>query len=268
MDNTLKTLEEESNRLLLAEEELWRQRSRATWIKSGDQNTKYFHHFSSYRRNRKHIWELKTEDDVVISGQENLITEAHSFYKISYQDSGHTNYIDQAAITSHFPRLVSEEEVAQLFRACTKDEIWNVLKSFTRDKSPGPDGWTVEFYLHFFELVGDDLWDLVEDSRIRGGVNRAINSTFLALIPKANKPTTLGDYRPITLCNLCYKIITKILANRIKPFLSRTLSGEQLGFLKGRQILDAIGTAQECLHNIKLKKLQALNSEIRSQKIF
>lgn len=69
---------------------------------------------------------------------------------------------------------------------------------------------------------------------------------------------TFGDYRPIALCNLCYKLIVKVIANRLKPILLKSLSSEQLGFLKGRQILDAIGTAQECIHSIKQKKLQAL----------
>jgi hypothetical protein len=128
------------------------------------------------------------------------------------------------------------------------------IKSFSKDKSPGPDGWTVEFYLHFFDLVGPDLLELVEDSRLQGKISRALNSTFLTLIPKASHPTTFGDYRSIVLCNLCYKLISKIIANRVKPILSRLLSREQLGFLKGRQILDAIGTAQECLHNIHHKK--------------
>jgi len=74
-------------------------------------------------------------------------------------------------------------------------------------------------------------------------VNKAINSNFLALIPEATKQTTFGDFMHVALFNLCYKIILKILANRIIPILSRTLSGEQLGFLKGIQILDAIGTS-------------------------
>jgi hypothetical protein len=111
----------------------------------------------------------------------------------------------------------------------------------------------VEFFTQFFDLVGDDLLEVVEDSRKRGEVISSLNSTFLALIPKVNKPSTFGDYRPIALCNLCYKLIAKIIANRLKPILSRTLSGEQLGFLKGRQILDAIGTTHECLHSIKEK---------------
>jgi hypothetical protein len=63
-------------------------------------------------------------------------------------------------------------------------------------------------------------------------------------------------------------MITKIIANRIKPLLSRALSSEQLGFLKGRQILDTIGTAQECLHNIKAKNSKALILKLDLKKSF
>jgi hypothetical protein len=71
-----------------------------------------------------------------------------------------------------------------------------------------------------------------------------------------------------SLCNLCYKIISKVIAKRLRPILSRVLSEEQLGFLKGQQILDAIGTAQECLHNIKSKKLQAIILKLDLKKAY
>ena len=100
----------------------------------------------------------------------------------------------------------------------------------------------VEFFISFFELVGDDLLEAVEESRRISEVIRSLNSTFLPLIQKFDKPTSFGEFRPIAPCNLCYKIIAKLIANKIKHVLSRTLSGEQLGFLKGREILDAIGT--------------------------
>jgi hypothetical protein len=67
--------------------------------------------------------------------------------------------------------------------------------------------------------VGTELLEVVEDTRSRDKVISFVNSTFLTLIPKVNNPTTFGDYRPISLCNLCYKLITKIIANRIKPIL-------------------------------------------------
>jgi hypothetical protein len=150
----------------------------------------------------------------------------------------------------------------------TKQEILDILKLFAVDKSPGPDGWTVEFYTKFFDVVSDDLVDLVEDTRTRGRIKSSLNSTFLALIPKENNPRTFGDYRPIALCNLCYKLISKVIANRIKPILSRELSCEQLGFLKGRQILDAIGTTQECIHSIKARKQKSLILKLDLRKAY
>jgi len=107
-----------------------------------------------------------------------------------------------------------------LERPCSKEELWKVLKDFAKDKSLGPDGWTVELFLHYFELVWEDLLKVFEDSRRRGEVIKEHNSTFLVLIPKVNKPSNFGDFRPVTLCNLCYKVIEKILVNRRKHVLS------------------------------------------------
>jgi hypothetical protein len=77
-----------------------------------------------------------------------------------------------------YPRFVTIEDSGQIDRPVTKQEIWEILKLFSIDKSPGPDGWTVEFYIKFFDVVGDDLLDLVEDTRIRGRVRGSLNMTF------------------------------------------------------------------------------------------
>jgi hypothetical protein len=95
----------------------------------------------------------------------------------------------------YYPRMVNEEEVIHLEKPVTKEEVLEVLKGFTKDKSLGPDGWTVEFYLHFYDLVAKDLLDVVEESRLSGEVNRALNSTFIALIPKVNGPATFEEFR-------------------------------------------------------------------------
>jgi hypothetical protein len=146
--------------------------------------------------------------------------------------------------------VVFDEEANTLYDPVTSDEIKYVLSMFKRDKSPGPDGWKVEFFSTFFYLVGKDLVQMIEESRENGSIKGSITSTFLALIPKENKSTPFGYYRPISLCNLCYKLISKVISNRIKPIMSSNLSEEQLGFLKGRGIHDAIGTTHECLHSI------------------
>jgi hypothetical protein len=149
--------------------------------------------------------------------------------------TAHNNRNDLIFVARLFPQSVTVEDSNHLDSPCTLQDVLDALKSFNKDKSPGPHDSTVELFLHFFDLVGAELLELMDDSRLRGKVIGALNSTFLTLIPKENNPTTFEDYRPIALCNLCYTLISKIIANGIKPILSRTLSGEQLGFLKGKQ---------------------------------
>jgi hypothetical protein len=74
------------------EEEHWRQRSRALWLKSGDQNSKYFHQFANFRRNHKHIWEVRDDEGKVHFGQEALKTEATRFYKSFFEEKGPSKY--------------------------------------------------------------------------------------------------------------------------------------------------------------------------------
>jgi hypothetical protein len=157
--------------------------------------------------------------------------------------------------------MVVDEEAITLFEPITVDEIKDVLAMFKRDKSPGLDGWTVEFFTTFIDLVGEDLVQMIEESRKLGSVIGSLNSTFLALIPKEKKPSSFRDYRPISLCNLCYTLISKVIANQIKPILSSNLLEEQLIFLKGIRIHDSINTTHECLHNITNKKIKILSSQ-------
>ena len=93
-----------------------------------------------------------------------------------------------------------------------EEELKASLHSFQKDKRRGPDGWMVEIFLAAFDIIGPDLLQLVEDSRINGLLHPPLNSTFLALIPKKDKPESLEDYRPISLCNITCKVATKIIA--------------------------------------------------------
>ena len=140
----------------------------------------------------------------------------------------------------------------------TPEEVMAVLKYFEADKSPGPDGWTPDFFLHFIEYFIMDLTDMVEESRVSSKIIGAINSTFIAFIPKNDNPSTFGEYRPISLCNLLYKITSKIIANRMKLDLSKHISPEQYGFLPSRSIHDAIAVAQDILHSIHSEKREEM----------
>jgi len=188
--------------------------------------------------------------DRVHRGQDAIKSEAVRHFSKFFKAFDHLTCEDQIAIVRLYPRIITEEEVNTLESPFSTEEIKEFLKGFIMDRSLGPDVWTVEFFLNYFDLVANDLLEAVEESRLSGEVKRSLNSNFIALIPKVNGPTTFGDFRPIALCNFCFKIISKIIAKNIRPILSRALSEEQFGFLKGRQIIDAIGMAEECLHSI------------------
>jgi hypothetical protein len=115
---------------------------------------------------------------------------------------------------------MNEKEESALHRLVTLEELKEALSLFKKDKSPSPDGWTVEFFIHFFDLVSEDLSVMVDESRSRGHITRSLNSTFLSLIPKVNKLANFGDFRPISLCNIVYKVIEIW----IKLIISKTLS--------------------------------------------
>jgi len=91
---------------------------------------------------------------------------------------------------------------------------------------------------------------VVEDSRCSTSILKSLNSTFLALIPKEEEANTPTKFRPIALCNVIYKIISKFVANRMKPILLGLISEEQSGYVEGRQILDNILLAQEMIHTL------------------
>ena len=109
---------------------------------------------------------------------------------------------------------------------------------------------------------------MVEYSRITGSVAPSLNSTFLSLIPKVEHPVSFVDFRPISLCNLCYKLISKVAALRLKPFLDTSISPQQFGFLKNRQILEPVAITQEVLHSVKTKKRCALILKLDLTKAF
>ena len=91
-----------------------------------------------------------------------------------------------------------------------------------------------------------------------GNILKALNATFLTLIPKEPETEGLGKLRPIALCNVIYKIITKTIANRLRPLLSLIISPEQAGFVEGRQILDGIILIHETIHSVKIRKIPGM----------
>lgn len=167
-----------------------------------------------------------------------------------------------------FPQMFNEELNDQIYQPVTEEELLATMKSFKRDKFPGLYGWTVEFLIHFFYLIKSDLLRMVEGTRMASSINDKISSTHIALIPKKGNAESFMDFRPISLCNISFKIISKITAERIKETLSKFLTKDQHGFLRGRNILDAVLITQEGLFAIHSKKSEDVIFKIDLHKAY
>ena len=118
-------------------------------------------------------------------------------------------------------------------------------------KAPGPDGFTSNFFHYFWDMVKDEVVEIVEESRLKKGVLKFFNVTFLSLIPKETSADRPDKFRPIALCNVVYKIISKVIANCLKTLLPSLICPQQFGFIEGHQILDGVSLVHEVLHSLQ-----------------
>ena len=120
------------------------------------------------------------------------------------------------------------------------------MKDFLKSESPGPYGWSVKILLEFFDTMGINILEVVEDSGTSSTIYEGLNSTYITLIPKVRKPITFNDFRLVSLCNLVYDIISKIFTKRIKSILSKFISKEHFGFLDDRKNWMWLGLRRRC----------------------
>ncbi|GJR90251.1 hypothetical protein Tco_0214262, partial [Tanacetum coccineum] len=122
------------------------------------------------------------------------------------------------------------------------------------DKSPGLDGYTAAFFKEAWDIVGQDVINAVKEFFANGKIPKELNHTIIALIPKVHTPTRVNDYRLISCCNVLFKCISKIIANRIKNSLKIIISPNQSAFVPGRSITDNILLTHELMHNYHLDR--------------
>ena len=113
------------------------------------------------------------------------------------------------------------------------------------------DGFTSNIFYRFWDPIKEEVLDIVEESRSKRGVVKYFNATVHTLIAKGEGAHNPHNFRPITLCNVIYKIISKVIVNRLKPLLPNLISPEQSGFVEGRKILDGIIPVHEVIQSLK-----------------
>lgn len=144
--------------------------------------------------------------------------------------------------------MVSREDYYNLNRFVTEKEVSEVLKEKQNGKALGLDGFNVDFFKSCWDIVKKDILRVVEDSRLNKTTLKALNTSFISLIPKQENAQIPERFRPIALCNLVYKIISKVVSNGLKPLLRMLVSGEESSYVEGRKILDNIIQAHEVVH--------------------
>ncbi|CAL9004181.1 unnamed protein product, partial [Prunus brigantina] len=153
---------------------------------------------------------------------------------------------------------ISQEEADWLERPFEPEEVQKAVFDCGKDKSPGPDGFSMSFFQSCWEVVKGDLMKVMQDFFQNGIVNGITNETFICLIPKKANSVKVTDYRPISLVSSLYKVIAKVLASRLREVLGNTISQSQGAFVKKRQILDAVLVANEVVEEVRKQKRKGL----------
>ena len=150
----------------------------------------------------------------------------------------------------------------------TAEEVKVALSQMGSTKAPRPDGMNALFYQNFWHVVGDNVVLAVLDFLNNGNMLPKINHTNIVLIPKVKNPMKMSDFRPISLCNVIYKIISKVLANGLKQVLPQIISPTESAFVPGRLITDNVLVAFETLHTMHSRQKGEegiLSIEVRHQ---
>ena len=214
-------------------------------MKEGDRNTGFFHKQAEARKNFNFVHESQAHDRL-INNFEDIKEEAFRHFRELFTAQP---VIEDADMLHLIPSAVKYNDNESLKQSITMEEIKLAVDSMEEDRAPGPDGYNVNFIKICWDIIKNDLSKMIKKSQTCSKIGGSTNSAFLALIPKEKEAKSFDKFRPISLCNIGYKIITKIMANRLKCILPHLIPKNQGGFVKGRKIWDNIILVQEAIQS-------------------
>ncbi|XP_019418539.1 PREDICTED: uncharacterized protein LOC109329320 [Lupinus angustifolius] len=220
---------------LIAEEEFWKEKSRLNWQTSCDRNTAYFPNIAKIRYGTKFMCILRQGEETLLQRQDidNHVLDSFTNLYASENVTQPSNLIDYV-----ITKFVTVEENNMLSKIPLEDEIRDAVFAMNGEGAPGPDGFGGCFFQEFWDIVGPDVCQSVKQFFTQGWILPNLNSNNLVLIPKFPSADKIEDFRPIALANFQFKIITKVLADRLAKIAPTIISQHQRGFIKDRHIHD------------------------------
>lgn len=245
-------LQRQHQKYLSMNEQYWLQRSRLNWIQSGDNNTRYFHNTAVARKRRNSIHAIISNSGDWVTDQREIRSNFVAHFKAIYSKQ-QTTQISELFSSETLAQIPKLPQYAQQSLAAhpTDQEITQALMSLGPSKAPGPDGFTAKILQDNWALFGPSIPSEVHHFFSTGHMKAEISRTNLILIPKKDKALKVEHYRPISVCNVIYKIISKLLTMKLKPFVGALISASQSAFVPGRDIAENVVLLREVLHSFK-----------------
>jgi hypothetical protein len=228
-------------------------RSRAKFIREGEKNTKFFLNLEKRNHEIKHIKSLINENGLIINDPAEILNEQKTFYSNLYSEilDDPNNDIDKNKSIFQIDESLSKlNETTKTI--CETElslaELAEALKRMPNNKTPGSDGFSTEFYKFFWIDIQHIVYKSFVSAEQNGKLSIEQRRGILSLIPKPNKDLRqLSSWRPLSLLNTDYKILTKVLANRLQIVINNLVAFDQSGYIKGRFIGTNIRTMADLI---------------------
>jgi hypothetical protein len=219
------------------------------------------------KHRRQQIYSLEDDAGSCISDEEELKQHITSYYKNLFSKPD-TTLIELEESNTHDIPQVSDSENEILTANFTIEEVKKAVFNMEHNKAPGPDGFPAEFYQVFWEIFKFNLFALFVDFHKNSLSVHSLNFGIITLIPKKDNVNKIQDYRPICLLNVPFKIITKVLTNRIGLVADRIVSPSQTTFMPGRNILEGVIILHESIHELQRKNLDGVIIKLDFEKAY
>ena len=251
------------NQWLIRRERIWRKRARTYGFNIKDHNTKFFHASTLYKRRRNEIVQKNIQGRRV-HGVANLKSEIRNHFVQRFAQDQVPDF--DFSMDNH-PKI-TESQAHFLETIPSREEVKNAVWACGIDKAPGFDGFNFKFIKEMWDVIKEEIYESVMEFFVDGRTVRHLNVTWVTLIPKVENPTSIEDYRPISMVGAIDKIIAKILYSRLKEVTTHLIDEFQSAFVMNRQILDGVLIANESIRWLKKKKIPGTLIKLDFQKAY